>query len=148
MGTLTTLSRVMPKMAQKIKLILNLLKKTTRFQWYEQCEEVFAQLKLFHDSPPLIQKSLPNKPIFVYLSISNEAISSALVQEVNLKQRPVYFVSRMLQDMETRYQIIEKVALPLITTTRRMQAYFHNHMIIVKTDYPIAKILSKPDLAG
>jgi len=27
-----------------------------------------------------------------------------------------------------------------------MRAYFQNHEVVVKTDYPIAKILSKPDL--
>ena len=53
-----------------------------------------------------------------------------------------------MQEVETRYQTIEKVALALVTTARRMRAYFQNHEDIVKTDYPIAKILSKPDLAG
>jgi len=28
-----------------------------------------------------------------------------------------------------------------------MRMYFQNHQIIVKTDYPIMKILAKPDLA-
>jgi len=44
--------------------------------------------------------------------------------------------------------MIEKVALTLIITTRRMQMYFQNHHIIVKTDYPIMKIIAKPNLAG
>jgi len=26
--------------------------------------------------------------------------------------------------------------------------YFHNHKIIIKNDYPIQKILQKPDLVG
>lgn len=43
--------------------------------------------------------------------------------------------------------MIEKVALALIVTTRRMRAYFQNHEVIVRTDYLIARILSKPDLA-
>ena len=60
----------------------------------------------------------------------------------------MYFVSRTLQEAETRYQMIEKVAPALVITTRRMRAYFQNHKIIVKTDYPTARILSKPDLAG
>jgi len=29
-----------------------------------------------------------------------------------------------------------------------MRMSFENHHIIVKTDYPIMKILAKPDLAG
>jgi len=32
-GRLTTLSRFMPKMVEKIKPIITLLKKTSRFQW-------------------------------------------------------------------------------------------------------------------
>jgi len=110
--------------------------------------KVFAQLKLFLANPAVIQKPLPDKPFFVYLSIFDEVVSSALVQEVDSKQRLVYFMCRMLQDTKTRYQMVEKVALALITTAKRMRAYFHKHLIIVKTDYPIAKILSKPDLAG
>lgn len=44
--------------------------------------------------------------------------------------------------------MIEKVALALVLTARRMCPYFQNHKVIVRTDYPIARILSKPDLAG
>jgi len=44
--------------------------------------------------------------------------------------------------------MIEKVALALVLTVRRMCPYFQNHSIIVRTDYPIFKILSKSDLAG
>jgi len=43
--------------------------------------------------------------------------------------------------------MIEKVALALVLTAKRMRSYFQNHTITVKTNYPIYKILSKPDLA-
>ena len=60
----------------------------------------------------------------------------------------MYFVSRTLHSAETRYQMIEKVALALVLTARRMRPYFQNHSIVVRIDYPTFKILSKPDLAG
>ena len=44
--------------------------------------------------------------------------------------------------------MIEKAALALVLTPRRMRPYFQNHSITVRTDYPIFKILSKPDLVG
>jgi len=44
--------------------------------------------------------------------------------------------------------MVEKLALSLVHTARRLHPYFQNHHIIVKTDYPIQKILHKPDLAG
>jgi len=39
-------------------------------------------------------------------------------------------------------------ALSLVHAARRLCPYFQNHSIIVKTDYPIQKILQKPDLVG
>jgi len=43
--------------------------------------------------------------------------------------------------------MIEKVAMALVITARRMRVYFQNYRIIVRTNYPIVKILTKPDLA-
>jgi len=80
--------------------------------------------------------------------VFEEAVSSALVQEVDHEEYPVYFVSRTLHAAETRYQMIEKVALALMLTVRRMRPHFQNHEVTVRTNYPIYKILSKPDLAG
>ena len=44
--------------------------------------------------------------------------------------------------------MIEKIVLALVVTARRMQMYFQNHGIIVKTNYLIMKILANPNLAG
>jgi len=43
--------------------------------------------------------------------------------------------------------MIEKMALALVLTIRRVSPYFQNHTITVRTDYPVFKILSKLDLA-
>nr|KYP59508.1 Gypsy retrotransposon integrase-like protein 1 [Cajanus cajan] len=79
-----------------------------------------------------LSRFLP-RPILVYLAVSEEAISSVLVQEREGNQAPVYFVSRLLQDSETRYQLIEKSGA---------------RSIVVHTDCSIAKVLRKPELAG
>jgi len=56
--------------------------------------------------------------------MSIEAVSAALVQEIEGEQQPVYFISITLQEVETRYQMIKKVTLALVTTAKRMRAYF------------------------
>jgi len=125
-----------------------MLRKTSKFSWNEECEQIFGQLKEFLSSPAVIKKPRLDLPIVVYLAVLKEAISAALVQEVDREEHPMYFVSRTLHAAETRYQMIEKVALALVLTARRMRPYFQNHEIRVRTNYPIYKILSKPDLAG
>jgi len=44
--------------------------------------------------------------------------------------------------------MLEKLALSLVHAAQRLRPYFQNQNIIVKTDYPIKKILQKPDLTG
>jgi len=78
-GRVVALSRFMPKMVEKIKPILSLIKKASRFKWDEECENAFTQLKTFLASPPVIQKPCPNQPIVVYLSVSRETISAVLI---------------------------------------------------------------------
>jgi len=88
------------------------------------------------------------RPIVTYLAVSKEAVSTTLVQELEKEEQLVYFISRVLHNANVSYQMIEKVALALVVTARKMWMYFQSHCIIVKIDYPIMKILAKPDLAG
>jgi ribonuclease HI len=87
-------------------------------------------------------------PLLLYLAVSNNALSSALVQEVKGEERPIYFVSRTLRGAELRYQKLEKLSLAVIVTARRLRQYFQSHKVIIKTDHPIKQVLKKPDLAG
>jgi len=53
--------------------------------------------------------------MLVYITATDHIVSVALVQDVGGTQHLVYFVSRTLQDPETRYQMVEKLALSLYT---------------------------------
>ena len=54
-------------------------------------------------------------PLLLYLSVVDDAVSLALVQEEWKHQLPIYFISHLLHDAEKRYQMGEEVALALIT---------------------------------
>jgi len=69
-GRITTLSMFVPKLAQKSKPIVKLLRKASKFQWTNECEGIFLQLKAFLASPPVIQKPDTKEPIIVYLVVS------------------------------------------------------------------------------
>jgi hypothetical protein len=59
----------------------------------------------------------------------------------------VYFTSKALHGVEERYSQIEKLAFALIFTARRLGPYFQAHDIRVLTEYPMNKILQKPDVS-
>lgn len=57
-------------------------------------------------------------------------------------------MSKYLLDAETRYPQLEKLALALIMTSRKLRPYFQCHPIIVVTTYPLRNILHKHELSG
>jgi len=147
-GRLTAISHFLPKLAEQTQPIIQLLKKSAKFTWNDNCEQIFQKLKTTLTSRPILQKPDTHQPLLVYIIAIDHTVSATLVQDVGSTQHPVYFVNRTLQDLETRYQMVEKLALSLVDATRRLRPYFQNHNIIIKTDYPIQKILQKLDLAG
>ena len=71
-----------------------------------------------------------------------------MVQEQDQVQKPIYFVSKALQGPESRYQSLEKAALAVVFSARRLRHYFHSFTVVVMMNLPIQKVLQKPDVAG
>ncbi|GKV02804.1 hypothetical protein SLEP1_g15195 [Rubroshorea leprosula] len=96
-------------------------------------------------SPPLLTKAIDGKLLYLYLGISDEAISSVLVREEARQQKPIYYISSVLHGAKLRYPIAEKAALAVVTSARKLRPYFQSHPIIVLTDQPLRQILQKPE---
>lgn len=103
---------------------MNLFMKAKKFLWDEDYEEAFRQLKVTLATPFVLSKPDTSKKLIVYLSVLIEVISAVLVQEEGSELRSVYFVSRVLQDPETRYQVMEKVALAHVNVVHHLLQYF------------------------
>jgi len=147
-GRVTAISPFLPKLAEQTRPIVQLLKKSAWFTWTDDYEQIFQKLKTTLTSPPILHKPDTRQPLLVYITTTDHIVSAALVQNIEGTQHPVYFVSRTQQDPKIRYQMVGKLALSLVHAAHRLRPYFQNHSIIVKIDYPIQKILKKPDLAG
>lgn len=74
-----------------------------------ECNAAFQQLEEYLTSPPLLSKPIPGKELLLYLSIGPTAISAVLMQEEDRIQRPIYYISHVLHDVETRYTKIKKL---------------------------------------
>nr|XP_025616862.1 uncharacterized protein LOC112709181 [Arachis hypogaea] len=147
-GRLAAHSRFVPCLASTSIPFFQTIKKKNKFEWNDDCERAFSKLKTTLSQPPILQKPLQGEDLFLYLSVTDWAISSALVTERNNVQHPVYFVSKTLQHAELNYPRIEKLALALIFSVRRLRPYFQSHVIHVRTNQPLRQVLHKPKLAG
>ncbi|KAL0427702.1 UNVERIFIED_CONTAM: hypothetical protein Slati_2945000 [Sesamum latifolium] len=61
---------------------------------------------------------------------------------------PIYYVSKLLNGAEGRYTPIEKIALALVVTARKLRPYFLTQPVGVKTNMPLKQTLGKPDTFG
>ncbi|XP_072090659.1 uncharacterized protein [Arachis hypogaea] len=147
-GRLTSLSRFLGASATKALPFFNLMKKGMAFEWTPACEEAFQHFKEILAAPPVLGKPRDGEPLYLYLAITSEALAAVLVREDGKTQQPVYFISRALQGAELRYSKLEKLALALLTSSRRLKQHFQSHQVVVRTDQGIRQILQKPDLAG
>ena len=64
-------------------------------------------------------------------------VCAALIREENKIQLPIYFVSKLLMDAETRYTMTEKAAYVVIVPARKLNPYFNAHQKVVLRDRPL-----------
>ncbi|XP_050248719.1 uncharacterized protein LOC126695969 [Quercus robur] len=94
--------------------------------------------------------SSPNadKVLFAYIAATSHAVSLVLIREDNGTQRPVYYVSKSLQEAETQYLPLEKAILAVVQATRKLPHYFQAHTVVVLTQLPLKSVLRSADYTG
>lgn len=147
-GKVAALTRFISRSSDNCLPLFDLLKGNKKFEWNEKCAEAFEKLKFYLSSSPIHLMPKDKEVLYLYMVVSDHAMSLVLIREEENIQRPVYYVSKTLLDAETRYPIIEKLALTLITSARKLQPYFQCHTISVVTTFPLKLVLSKPELFG
>ena len=60
----------------------------------------------------------------------------------------MYYPSKTLIDVKTRYLLLEKVALAFVHATRKLPHYFQAHTIWVLTKHPFQTLLKMSDFIG
>ncbi|KAK3022624.1 hypothetical protein RJ639_045775 [Escallonia herrerae] len=138
----------MARSAERCSPFFKAIRKAKNFVWTDDCQKSFEELKAHLSSPPLLSKPFPGEDLLIYLSVTEVTVSTVLIREEDGVQKPIYYVSKVLQDMETRYPKIDKIALALIISAWRLRPYFQSHTIVVLTDQPLRKVLMSPEASG
>ncbi|GKV46364.1 hypothetical protein SLEP1_g53349 [Rubroshorea leprosula] len=89
-GRVAALHRFISKTANKCLPFFKIMRsaaqkdefgKQKKFEWNTKCQVAFNELKSYLSSPPLLKKAIDGEILYLYLGISDEAISSILVRE-------------------------------------------------------------------
>ncbi|XP_030936254.1 uncharacterized protein LOC115961406 [Quercus lobata] len=113
-GMIAALNRFISRSADRCRPFFLLLHKWKGFEWNEECATAFQQLKEYLAQPPIMSSPKADEVLFAYIAVAPHAVSLVLIREDNGTQRPVYYVSKSLQEAETCYLPLEKAILAIV----------------------------------
>ena len=83
---LVALNRFISKFADCCQPFYQLLKKWKGFQWNEECDKAFQDLKEYLTRTPMLTALEPREDLFMYLSVFNHTVSVVLLKDQGVQQ--------------------------------------------------------------
>ena len=142
------LNRFISQSVNRCRPFFQLLHKWKGFDWIEECTLAFHQLKECLSRLPILSRPEKEEVLFAYIAVASHAVGLVLVRMENGVQKPVYYVSKSLQEAEVRYLPLEKAILAIVHATRKLPYYFQTHTIVVLTQLPLKSLLRKSNYTG
>jgi hypothetical protein len=78
---MAALGRFISKLGEKGLPFFKLLKKSDKFQWTDEADQVLEELKTFLTSPPVMVPPAPKETLLLYISASTQVVRAMLVAE-------------------------------------------------------------------
>jgi hypothetical protein len=129
-------------------------KSDDKFEWTEEADVAFGQLKKVLSTPPVLVAPKEKEPLLLYITATYQVVSTVLVVERSEEgkshgiQRPIYFIREVLSPTKQRYPHYQKLAYSVFTTAQKLRQYFAVHPIIVVNEAPLSNILNNPLATG
>ena len=124
-GKLVALGRFIARFTDELRPFFLAIRKVGTHGWTDSCQNAFEKIKHCLMHPPILSSLIPKEKLYMYLVVSEWAISAVLFGCPSPKeQKPIYYVSRALADVETRYSKMELTALALRSAAQKLRPYF------------------------
>ena len=147
-GMTVALNRFISQSADRCRPFFLLMNKWKGFEWIEECDLTFKQLKEYLSHPPIVSSPEMDEVLFAYITVAPYAVSLVLIRVDSDIQWPVYYVSKSLHEAEVHYLTLEKAILAVMHGTQKFPHYFQAHIVVVLTQLLLRAILRSVDYMG
>ena len=120
-----------------------LLRKGVTFEWSEECDLAFLELKKRLVSTPILGYPDLNLPFHVYTDASSFAIGMVLGQIQNGHDRVIEYAGRSLTPAERNYSVGELETLAAVESVKRFHHYLHAKFTLFTDNTSVAWLMKQ-----
>lgn len=123
LGRLNYISRFISHLTTICKPIFKLLRKDQAINWNDDCQEAFKKVKEYMQEPQILIPHVQKRPIIMCLTVLNEYMGCMMGQQdgTGRKENSIYYLSKKLNDYETRCSLLEKTCCAFAWVARRLR---------------------------
>jgi len=145
LGIASWYRRFVPNFASVVQPMSLLLKKGKKWQWEQEQQDAFEELKRKLTEAPVLACPDFNEKFVLQTDASDIGLGAVLTQKIQGEERVIAFASRRLIAAEENYSATEKECLAIIWTIRKLRCYLEGYRFEVITDHLALKWLNSID---
>ena len=139
-GMVNYLSKYLVRLSDFAEPIKELSKNKLLFNWGQEHQEAFKQMKRENARAPILAYYNPRKQTVLQTDTSIRGLGACLLQD----EKPVYFGSKALTEAQKGYVVIEIESLAVAWAMEKFHHFLYESHFILETDQkPLKAILSK-----
>lgn len=124
LGKTNFLRRFIPNYSEVAMPIQSLLNKYVKFVWQEDGKKASKEIKCAIARAPILVSLNYSKDFMIFCFASEDTIAGVLLQKnKDGHEQPIYFMSRVLQNSELKYNTMEKQAYALVKSLKCFKTY-------------------------
>ena len=131
--------KFVPRFADLSRPLTNLTRQKVEFQWMDNCQKLFDNLRELLTKYPILRYPDPSKDYTLFTNASKFGYAGVLTQEYEdngiKKYHPVCYVSGLFRGSQLNWAALTREAYTIYMSVRKLTFYITGHNVKVKSDY-------------
>jgi hypothetical protein len=146
MGMVNYYSRFVPKLAEVARPLHKLTRKHAKFEWTNECELAFNQLKESLSKAPIMAYPTRDEMFVLDTDASDFAYGGVLSQRQRqpngeIKEKVIAYASRKFSETESKYCARRRELLAIVNMVKHYYVYLRGPTFLVRTDHASLKYI-------